>query len=340
MKIKPEPGLSLVEVDEPQIVNSDDVKFRVAYCAICVTEMKVYDWNEWAASDPTLKLPAVLGHEVSGVVVEVGSNVKNIKVGDRITVDVMMHCGKCYQCRQGYTNLCIDREIYGKKRGAFAEYGVLPERVLCKLPEKLSIEEGTLMDNLGVAVHSVEDVNHEPGDVAVVIGSGPIGIMAAQTLAAYGVNVILTGRRKSRLEIARQLCKDAKVVDINEEDPIEIVKQETEGRGAYLVLEAAGTPIALTQAFDMVRDHGTIVAIGSFNEPVTFNPFFKLARREIKLVGTIGRTWKTWYRMVQLINSGKFNLKPLISHILPIEKYKEAFELAKSHDSMKVLLQP
>ena len=136
LKERPGMGLALSEIDEPQVQDADDVKFKVAYCAICVGETKVYDWNEWAAGDTTLQLPTVLGHEVSAVVTEVGAAVKQFRPGDRITVDPLIYCGHCYECRAGYTNMCAERVIYGKRRGAFAEYAVLPERAMCKLPDK------------------------------------------------------------------------------------------------------------------------------------------------------------------------------------------------------------
>ena len=149
VKERPEPGLSWLDIEVPQVKHADDVQFKVAYCAICVGETKVYDWSDWAAADKTLALPTVLGHEVSAVVTDVGSEVRQFKPGDRITVDPLIHCGHCYLCRKGYTNMCLEREIYGKRRGAFAEYAVLPERALCKLPSKLSLEEGALLENLG-----------------------------------------------------------------------------------------------------------------------------------------------------------------------------------------------
>ena len=114
----------------------------------------------------------------------------------------------------------------------------------------------------------------------------------------------------------------------------------TNGRGADFVLEAGATQSALEQAFELVRNVGTIVTIGTFNGPVSFNPFFKLTRREIKLVSTMGRTWETWRRMVQLIDSDKLNLKPFISHILPLEEYRQGFDLVKAGECMKVLLKP
>lgn len=339
VKEKPAPGLSLLDIEIPQVTHSDDVQFRVDCCAICLGELKVYDWNEWAAADVTLQLPTVLGHEAAGVVTAVGRNVAAFAPGDRVVVDPFISCGRCYQCRNGHHNMCAQREIYGKRRGAFAEYAVLPQHALCKLPDQLSLEEGAVLENLGIAVHAVEQEPHDAGDKAVVIGCGPIGILAAQALAAQGVRVILTDMVASRLSLAREISGGT-VMDIRQENPLERIEAITAGKRADFVLEAAATQSALDQAFDLVRDRGTIVTIGTFNGPVSFNPFFKMTRREVRLVSSIGRTWETWRRMTQLIAAGKVNLRPLISHILPMERYHEGFELAKSRDIMKVLLRP
>jgi 2-desacetyl-2-hydroxyethyl bacteriochlorophyllide A dehydrogenase len=339
VKERPEPGLSFLDIEQPQVRSADDVLFKVSYCAICVGETKVYDWDEWAAADTTLQLPTVLGHEVAAIVTEVGDGVILFKPGDRIVVDPLLYCGHCYQCRRGRTNLCVSREIYGKRRGAFAEYAVLPERALGLIPDTLSLEEGTLLENLGVAVHAVEVVSHDPGDLAVIIGCGPIGIMAAQTLVAYGVNVVMTERSDSRLSLAREVS-GGRVIDIRDEDPGLAIADLSNGRGADFVIEAAATQSALEQAFEVVRDGGTIVTIGTFNSPVTFNPFFKMTRREVNLISTIGRTWETWRRMELLIRSEKLNLRPLITRILPLEAYDEGFELVKSAQVSKILLEP
>jgi 2-desacetyl-2-hydroxyethyl bacteriochlorophyllide A dehydrogenase len=339
VKEKAEPGLTLVEIETPRVERVDDVQFKVAYCAICVGETKVYDWNEWAAADKTLQLPTVLGHEVAGIVTEVGPAVSRLKPGDRITVDPLIYCGHCHACRQGATNMCVDREIYGKRRGAFAEYAVLPERVICRAPDKLDMAEIALLENLGIAVHAVEVESHDPGDTAVVIGCGPIGLMAAQTLAAYGVNVVATDLNEGRLEFARTVGGGT-VIDVNRENPQDIILDITAGRGADFVIEAGATQSALDQAFDLVKNTGTVVTIGTFNRPVSFNPFFRMTRREIKLVSTMGRTWETWRRMVQLIEADKLTLQPFISRILPLEEYREGFELVKAGQVMKVLLQP
>ena len=266
MKVKPEPGLVYTDIEQPHIQNPDDVLFKVEYCAICVGETKVYDWNSWAANDTTLVLPTVLGHEAAGVVVEVGPEVTQFKPGDRIVNDPLIYCGHCRQCREGFTNMCENREIYGKRRGAFAEYAVLPERVICPLPDKLSLQEGTVLENLGIAVHAVEIEHHDPGDWAVIIGAGPIGILAAQTLVAWGVNTIITDLSDARLEFAEQ-HSGAIPINVKREDPVAAVMHYTKNKGADFVIEMAANQAAMDNAFDMVRIRGTIVTIGTFNDP-------------------------------------------------------------------------
>jgi threonine 3-dehydrogenase len=235
--------------------------------------------------------------------------------------------------------MCVNREIYGKRRGAFAEYAVLPERVICHLNEKLSLEEGAVLENLGIAMHSVDVEPHDPGDWAVVIGAGPIGILACQVLTAWGVNTLITDLSDTRLDFARQYSRGI-AVDIKNEDPVQKIMALTRGKGADFVIEMAASQAAMDQAFDMVRIRGTIVTIGTFNAPISFNPFFKMTRREIKLQSIMGRTWESWRRLNQMIDAGQLNLKPLVTHILPLEDYAKGFEMVKGYDAMKVLLRP
>ena len=339
VKERPGPGLSLLDIDIPTIERVDDVQFKVEFCAICVGEMKVYDWDDWAANDPTLQLPTVLGHEVSGVATEVGAEVTRFRPGDRIIVDPLIACGHCFMCRKGKTNMCLNREIYGKRRGAFAEYAVLPERALARMPDRLSFEEGAMLENLGIAVHAVEIDHHDPGDIAVVVGCGPIGIMAGQSLEAYGCNVVMTDLAEPRIAKAKEIINGV-VIDVREQDPIAVVQGMTDGRGADFVIEAGATQSAFDQALALVRNCGTVVTMGTFGQPVTFNPFFALTRREIRLQSIMGRTWETWRRMVQLLESDQIDLNPFISHILPIEEYERGFELVRLSETMKVLLKP
>lgn len=339
VKERPEPGLSLVEMEAPRIAHPDDVLFEVGACAICTGELKVYEWGAWAAADSTIALPTVLGHEASGVVAEVGAVVTRCKPGDRIVVDPIMGCGQCDLCRSDRANMCADREIFGKRRGAFADYAVMPERAICAMPDGLSFEEAAMLENLGIAVHAVEGFGHAPGDLALVIGAGPIGIMAAQVLAAWGQRVVITDLVPFRLAMAAKLV-DGTVIDISKEDVKAQIDDMSDGAGAEFVLEAAATPSALDQAFDCVKNCGTVVTIGTFDRDVSLNPFFKMTRREISLVSRMGRTQATWRRINRLLAAGRFDMRPFVSHVLPFDRYEDGFELAKSPDVMKVVLKP
>ncbi|MFN8466514.1 MAG: zinc-binding dehydrogenase [Caldilineaceae bacterium] len=273
------------------------------------------------------------------MVVEVGPEVTQFKPGDRAVDDPLIYCGHCRQCREGFTNMCENREIYGKRRGALAEYAVPPERGSAPLPKKLSLEEGTVLENLGIAVHAVEIEHHDPGDWAVIIGAGPIGILAAQTLVACGVNTIITDLSAARLAFAEKYS-GAIPIDITRDDPVAAVMYYTRNKGADFVIEMAANQAAMDNAFDMVRMRGTIVTIGTFDEPIAFNPFFRMSRREIKLQSVMGRNWETWRRMVQLVEADKVDLKPLITHVLPMADFDHGFDMVKGHDVQKVLLQP
>ena len=338
VKEKPEPGLTCQEIDEPRIERPDEVLYDVSTCAICTGEMKVYEWGEWAAADTTIQLPTVLGHEAAGVVREVGSEVTRVSPGDRVVVDPIIGCGHCEHCRAGFHNMCPDREIYSKRRGAMAEAAVLPERAICRMPDGLSMAEGSLLENLGIAVHAVEDFEHDPGNLAVVIGAGPIGIMAAQTLVAWGLKVLISDLIPYRIEIARK-TSGAEVVDGDAADLREVVIEESEGRGANFVLEAAATQTALDLALDIVKPRGTVVTIGTFDGDVSFNPFFKMTRKEIRLQSRMGRSWETWRRMTQLVRDNRVNLGPLASATYPLTEFEKAFEHAKRTDTMKVLFE-
>jgi len=339
VKERPEPGLSFITIEDPVLQNADDVLFEVGACAICTGEMKVYEWGPWAASDKTIQLPTILGHEASGIVREVGSGVTQFKPGDRIVVDPIIGCGECPLCIKGAYHMCPDREIYGKRRGAFATHAVLPERALCLMPDNVTFEQGAMLENFGIAVHAVEGFSHNPGDMAVVIGAGPIGLMAAQVLSAWGQRVVITDLEPFRLDMAKSLVAGT-VVDGRHENVNEVVTELTQGVGADFVLEAGATQSAFDLAFDLITPCGTIVTIGTFDEDLCMNPFFKMTRREVALFGRMGRTRQTWDRMMHLWESGKFDMQPFVTHALPLGAYERGFDLAKSSETLKVVLTP
>lgn len=177
------------------------------------------------------------------------------------------------------------------------------------MPDGLSMEEGAMLENLGIAVHAVEDFDHDPGNLAVVIGAGPIGIMAAQTLEAWGQRVAITDLVPFRVAMAREVTS-AEVLDGKAEDVRGAIADLSGGKGADFVLEAAATQSALDLALDIVKPRGTVSTIGTFDADVTFNPFFKMTRKEVRLQSRMGRSWETWRRVTQLVRDRRVSLKP------------------------------
>ena len=333
------PGISYIDVPEPQIENPDDVHLQVAYCGVDLDDVKVYLWNDQAAKDELLHLPAILGHNAAGVVTAVGSAVTGLKPGDRVAIEPIINCQHCDQCQSGRPNLCIHKEIFGKRRGGFAEYAVVPQRCLHLLPNKLSLQEGALLSSFGTAVHAVEVAGPAPGDWAVVIGATPVGMMSALTLKACGANVIISDVVDGRLEIARQL-DGVMVINARKDEPRRFLADLTQGRRADVVVQTMATQVAFEEALGVVCDGGSIVSIAPHSRPVELDIYPQLSQREIRLLGASGRTADTWHRMFDLIESGRVDLGPFVTGIFPMEQYDTAFELMRTGAALNVLVRP
>ena len=338
VKERPDPGLSLLDIEMPRLEQVDDVLLRIVYCAICVGETKVYDWNGWAATDPTLQLPTVLGHEVAAEVAEVGPQVTRFRPGDRVTVDPLIHCGVCEPCRRGFTNMCDEREIYGKRRGAFAEYAVVPMRALCKVPDSVTMDEAALLENLGVAVHAVEAERHDPGDTGVVIGCGPIGIYAQIVARLSGAELVAAADISPvRLELARKMGADF-VFNAQQTNVEAEIEKLTKGLGADIVVELTGNRSVANQAAAVLRRGGDLVLVGLFDGPVEIDLVNNVIYKEANVYGVTGRImWDTWWSAQSMLLSGKLDISPVITHHFKLADHHQAFELAESGKTGKIV---
>lgn len=211
VKTKPDVGIELLDVPLPQIM-SNEVLIKVHACGMCGTDLGIYEWRpaDRSRGRKPIELPRVIGHEPSGLVVELGSEVKDIKLGDRVCSRSWGGCGDCYYCRLGHFNLCQRNENLGSLvDGAMAEYAAIPFFNVCKLPDHISLDEAAVMEPLGIAVHGFESlINFRSGDDVVVLGPGPIGLLEAMVVRASGAGKIFVvglGKDKERLEIAQQL---------------------------------------------------------------------------------------------------------------------------------------
>ena len=330
-------NLELRELEIPK-PKRDAVLIEVAAAGICGTDIHI-------KHDQTFYTPpVVLGHEYSGTVVEVGSDVTSVKVGDSVVSPATAYCGKCYQCKTGHMNRCTseDKRILGTSRadGAFAKYLVVPDYIVHKVPKEVSMEEAALAEPLACVVHSVIDTTPIcPGDAVVVQGPGTMGLMATQVAKAMGAGkVIVTGVTSDqwRFDIAKKIGADMTIDVQGNEKPIDIVKAETDGRGADAVIEASGACVACTQAFDFVKvaGHVTLLSIRGSPANIDLDP---IVIKELTMSGTWGTLPSTWVTTLRLMQSRKVDVSPLITHRISLSEWETGFELMENQKAIKVL---
>lgn len=328
----------LKEVPTPVPV-ADQVLIKVVYTGICGTDIHgfkgVYD---------RLKIPLVLGHEFSGIVAAVGETVTTVKVGDLVTSETTFStCGECENCQNKEYNLCVKREGLGSQvNGSFAEYVLSREESVHLLNDKISLLEASITEPIACGVHaSMEKVQVKKGETAVIIGPGPIGLCLSQVLKGIGATVILLGitQDQERLKTALELGVDH-VIDTQKEAAAEKIKSLTNNQGADYCFECSGAAPAVTHAFDYLKQKGTLVQMGVFSKSDNLLDMNSIVQREMNVVGSRSQKPSTWKITLDLMTQKKIDARKLITLILPLERWEEAFEAAIAGSEIKVVLQP
>lgn len=340
VKYGTEPGnVELREVAVPQI-GPRDVLLRTAACGVCGSDLEMFHHDATYVID----VPVIMGHEFSGTVVEVGSEVEGWRPGDRVVSETAAHiCGQCAMCRTGQYNLCPHRRGYGSRvDGAFAPYVRVPARLLHHVPDELDLQAAALTEPLSVAYNAlVVKSNIHPGDTVVIVGAGPIALMATQVARINGTGrVILAGLSTDteRLATGRQIGAD-ETVDVEATNLVALVHERTDGLGADLVVDAAGPNQVLRQALQLVRPNGQITKIGWDPRPVNFS-LDPLLVKAVTLQGVFSHTWDTWERALTLMAGGHVRLEPMITHRVGISDWRHAFELVETRQAIKTLVVP
>jgi 2-desacetyl-2-hydroxyethyl bacteriochlorophyllide A dehydrogenase len=317
-----------VDVDRP-VPGRGGILIRVKAVGLCGTDLEVYNGTMPYLAMGWAKYPMILGHEWSGIVEEVGEGVSIIKKGDRVTGDVSIGCGKCAYCLRGFYNLCLERTEVGLcrgKDGAYAEFLTMPERHCYRLPEGVSFEEGAVVEATATVVKAINKTGIALGDITVVQGDGPIGLLALQAAQAAGsAIVILAGTFPEKLRLGRTLGADV-TVNVKEENLRDVVGKFTDGIGADVVLEACGKAEAVVQATEAVRAGGKICLIGVYETPVSSFNASIVVTQDINLYGSIASP-NAFIPTLRLMKSGKIKTAPLISHRLPLSKIAEGMRI-------------
>ena len=317
-----------------------EILIQVAACGICGSDVHGYD-----GSSGRRVPPIVMGHEAAGIIAALGTGVTGFFAGERVTFDSTVYCGECAYCCRGEINLCDRRQVLGvscgdyRRAGAFAEFIVVPARIVYRLPDNFPFAEAAMLEAVAVALHAVSLVSVSPHSTALVVGAGTIGLLVQQALRAAGcARVFVTDVDDARLQRSLELGATAAIVagkDFNGE-----LQGLTNGTGVDIAVEAVGNNQAVNTAIASVRKGGRVVLVGNISAEVTL-PLQKVVTRQLRLQGSCASAGE-YPRAIELLSTGAISVKPLITTVAPLEEGPQWFErlYRREPNLMKVVLTP
>jgi len=332
----PNQPLKIEEVEKPKI-ESNEILVKITACGVCNTDLHYIDHGV-----PTFKKPPmILGHEPSGTVEEVGSGVVNFKVGDRVLIPPVFSCGYCDNCRLGKENICFNMMMLGNHfDGAYAEYTKVPAKDCQHLPEDLPFEESSIIaDAISTPFHAVKNrAQVQPGDSVVVFGCGGVGINVVQIAAAVGGSVTAIDLVDSKLEVAKKLGAQ-NTINAKEMEDKALLKQirSLTGGGADIAIEAIGNPKTIVLASNAVKPGGRHCQVGYTHLDVPINAG-RLMFREIEIRGSLGCRPVDYPKIIEMVRTGKIQLKPVVTHKFKLEDINDAFEVMRKGESLRSII--
>jgi L-iditol 2-dehydrogenase len=325
------------DVDEPKC-GAHQARIEVAFCGVCGTDLHVL--HDTFRNYP----PVILGHELSGTVVEVGRDATGVAVGERVAVlgATSVTCGECAGCRSGYFLFCPHRRGMGHGvNGGFTRFVVARPDQLYRLPDAMTLEEGALSEPFAAIVQAVLEIARvRQGEMALVSGPGPMGLLCLKLLVAEGVTTIVAGTTadRERLEAARRFGAAA-VVDVERETLADAVREATDGAGVDVTFDCAGHPGSVRGCLEALRPMGRHTQVAICGQDISF-PIDRVFYKQLTIAGSVCYTARTWERMFGIFAQGRIALQDLVSHTLPITEWRTAFDLCLERKALKVLLYP
>ncbi|MFW6299104.1 MAG: L-threonine 3-dehydrogenase [Bacillota bacterium] len=339
VKDKPEKGFTITKKTMDPSLKPDEVLIKVLRASFCGTDYHIYSYDDWARS--RLDLPLTVGHEFAGEVLDVGEAVDDVSVGDVVSAETHIVCGECEFCLRGEGHICENTKIIGVDTdGCFAGYVKIPSRNCFINSKEADINHLSVQEPLGNAVHTMTHFDVSGKDVAVV-GTGPIGLMGIDVARAYGAKKIIAIEVNAyRRDLARKLGADV-VINPLEEDVVERVKEETNGRGADVIGEFSGNKGAIEKAFKYVKKGGGISMLGIPSKPIELDLANDVVFKGVRIYGVTGRRiYDTWHQVKELIDKDLLHLDAIITHTFPLKDIEKASEIMGSGNSGKIVLIP
>jgi threonine 3-dehydrogenase len=333
-KLKQEPGIWMDTAPVPDI-GPNDVRIKVKKTAICGTDIHIYNWDDW--SRKTIPVPMTIGHEFVGVIEAAGREVKGIKEGDRVSAEGHLTCGHCRNCRAGARHLCRNTRGVGVNRpGCFAEYIRLPAVNVFAVPKTIEDDIAAILDPFGNATHTALSFDLVGEDV-LITGAGPIGILACAVARHVGARfIVITDVNDYRLALAARMGA-TRTLNVGRQSVADTMAELGMKEGFDVGLEMSGSPSAIGELLDKMNYGGKVALLGIPSENISVD-WIKIIIKGLKLKGIYGREmFETWYKMIAMLQS-RLDISPIITHRFAIDHYQLAFDVMRSGNSGKVIL--
>lgn len=321
-------NMIIKDVSIPEI-SAKEVLVSIEYVGICGSDVHYYHTGNCGAYKVDLSEDFMLGHECAGTIVDTGSEVTTLKIGDRVALEPGITCGECEQCKSGHYNLCPDVVFLATPpvQGCNEEYIAFPENMCFKLPDNVTTKEGALIEPLSVGFYAAEQGGVKTGDTVVILGAGCIGLVTLLACKAHGAGqIIVADLVEARLKKALELGATT-VVNSGKEDISEKIKEITNGRGADVVLETAGAPVTIAQTPFVVRRGGTITLVGiASQEEISYN-FAQIMDKEVT-IKSVFRYKNIYPKAIAAVASGAIDVKSIVTHEFELDRIQEAYDEA------------
>jgi threonine 3-dehydrogenase len=335
-KLHDAPGLDWCDAVEVPKIGPREVLIKVTHAGICGTDRHIYEWDTW--SQDRVKVGITTGHEFVGKVIQIGDAVDRVEIGQRVSGEGHIGCGKCEMCRTGNGHICESVVILGIDcNGCFAPYVAVPEENCWPVSEGISDEIAAVFDPLGNAVHTVMSAGVS-GKSVLITGVGIIGLMAVTVAKAAGAGkIFVTDMDERRLKLAEQLGAD-RAFKATDDWTTEILKL-TRGHGPHVMLEMSGNPDAIRDGFSVLRSGGTAAMLGIPSNEITLDLAKLIIFKGATVLGINGRRmFETWYQMENLLLSERLELEPIITHVMEMNEFEKGLKMMQTGEAIKVVI--